>query len=111
LRLRDGATLQIPKATEERAVYGLGGVVEIGGVRYEPQQMMVLRPGDDVTLRAHGEVRLMVLGGAAMDGPRYVYWNFVSSSKERLHQAKSDWQARRFPRVPGDEEEFIPLPE
>jgi redox-sensitive bicupin YhaK (pirin superfamily) len=71
----------------------------------------VLRPGDDVTVTAVDEVRLMLLGGAVMDGPRYISWNFVSSSKERLQQAREDWKARRFPVVPGDEVEFVALPE
>jgi hypothetical protein len=65
-----------------------------------------------VALRAgpHG-ARVLLLGGAAMDGPRYLFWNFVSSSRERIEQAKADWRAGRFEKVPGDEEEFIPLPE
>lgn len=111
LELRPGARLAIPRTTEERALYTLSGTIEIGGVQYEPQQMLVLRPGDEVTVRAHDAARLMVLGGATMDGPRFISWNFVSSSKERLAQAKADWKARRFPLVPGDDQEFIPLPE
>ncbi|MGH7130970.1 MAG: pirin family protein [Phycisphaerales bacterium] len=106
-----GAKLAIPATTEERAIYTLRGVIEIGGVRFPPQQMLILRPGDNVTVVAHDDVRLMILGGAVMDGPRYIYWNFVSSSKERLAQAKEDWRNRRFPIVPGDATEFIPLPE
>jgi len=111
VHMETGSKLSVPSAAEERAVYALTGAVEIGGARYEPQQMMVLRPGDDVTVTALDEVRLMLLGGAVMDGPRYISWNFVSSSKERLQQAREDWKARRFPLVPGDEVEFVPLPE
>lgn len=111
VQMRPGAKFSVPAEVDERAVYPLNGVVEIGGVRYEPQQMLVLRGGDDVTVMAHGEVRMMILGGAVMDGPRYILWNFVSSSKERLAQAKADWKEGRFPRVPGDDKEFIPMPE
>ncbi len=109
--LEDGAKLSIPKTTEERALYVLDGQIEIGGVRYEPQQMMVLRPGDDVVVEAKSFVRMMLLGGATMDGPRHIWWNFVASSKERLEQAKQDWKDGKFAKVPGDDEEFIPLPE
>jgi len=106
-----GAVLPLPKETEERALYVLSGDIELGGVRYAPQQMLVLRPGDDIALRALNDVRLMVLGGAAMDGPRYIDWNFVSSSKDRLAAAREDWRAQRFPKVPGEGPEFVPLPE
>lgn len=111
VRMQSGSRITIPRNTEERALYTVGGAIEIGGVRYDPLQMMVLRPGDDVTVLAVDEVQIMVLGGAVMDGPRFIYWNFVSSSKERLEQAKADWKNRRFPLVPGDEKEFVPLPD
>lgn len=110
LQLKGGAKLQIPNTTEERAIYVLSGQIEIGGVTYEPQQMMVLRPGDIVTIQALSPVHMMLLGGAAMDSKRYIFWNFVASSKERLEQAKEDWREGRFAKVPGDEKEFIPLP-
>jgi redox-sensitive bicupin YhaK (pirin superfamily) len=111
VHLAAGATLLFPRATEERAVYALTGEIEIGGIVYAPQQMLVLRPGEDVPLRARSAARLMLLGGAAMDGPRFIYWNFVSSSKERLEQAKADWRAGRFPAVPGEGADVVPLPE
>lgn len=111
VRMQAGAVLPLPRETEERAIYVLSGEIEIGGVVYAPQQMLVLRPGDPVHVRATTAVKLMVLGGAAMDGPRFIYWNFVSSSKERLEQAKADWKARAFPRVPGEGDMFIPLPD
>jgi hypothetical protein len=69
----------------------------------------VLRPGAAPVLAAEGATRLLLLGGAALDGPRHIWWNFVSSSKERIEQAKADWRAGRFAPVPGDDE-FIPLP-
>ncbi len=109
--MKPGAKLGIPATTEERAIYTLVGHIEIGGIRYPPQQMLILRPGDDVTVVAQDDVRLMILGGAVMDGPRYIYWNFVSSSKERLAQAKEDWKNRRFPIIPSDANEFVPLPD
>ena len=73
-------------------------------------QLLVFRPGDPITVTARAPTRLMLLGGEPMDGPRHIWWNFVSSSKERIEQAKADWQAGRFAPVPGDAE-FIPLPE
>lgn len=111
VHIKAGEKIRIPNTTEERAVYVLHGRIEIGGVIYDPQQMMVLRLGDDVAIKALDDVRMMVLGGAAMDGPRYIFWNFVASDRERLEQAKQDWKEGRFPKVPGDEKEFIPLPE
>lgn len=108
--LQSGARITIPKTAEERAIYPLSGTIEISGTQYEGQQMIVLRPGCDVDVLAKSDGRLMILGGAAMDGPRYIYWNFVSSSKETLEQAKLDWKEQRFPKVPGDDKEFVPLP-
>jgi redox-sensitive bicupin YhaK (pirin superfamily) len=108
--LAPGARLPFPAGHEERAVYAVAGDIEITGHPVEPGQLLVLRPGRDVTIEARSPARLMLLGGAAMDGPRHVWWNFVSSSRERIEQAKADWTAGRFDRVPGDPE-FIPLPE
>ena len=109
--LDPGAVLPIGAEHEERAIYVVDGSVEIGGVRHEPNRLLVLRPGDSIDVRAGEQgARLMVLGGETMDGPRHLWWNFVSSSKERIEQAKADWQAGRFGKVPGDDE-FIPLPE
>lgn len=109
--MKQGAKLGIPATTEERAIYTLVGDIEIGGVLFPPQQMLVLRPGDGLTVTAKSDARLIILGGAVMDGPRYIFWNFVSSSKERLAQAKEDWRNRRFPIIPSDAEEFVPLPD
>lgn len=108
--LAAGALLPVDTRTEERALYLVEGTVEIAGDRFEAGQLLVLRPGDAITVLAVTNARLMLLGGATMDGPRNIWWNFVSSSKERLEQAKADWLAGRFDRVPG-ETEFIPLPE
>lgn len=107
-----GAALPLPDNHEDRGVYVLHGSVSQGGQSYAAGSMLVFRPGDAVSVRA-GEAgaRVMVLGGATMDGPRHIWWNFVSSRKERIEQAKADWTAGHFGKVPGDEIEFIPLPE
>lgn len=105
-----GARLPIDAATEERALYLVEGTVEIAGDRHDAGRLLVLRPGHVLTVSAVTPCRLMLLGGAPMDGPRHVWWNFVSSRQERIDQAKADWKAGRFTAVPGDSE-VIPLPE
>jgi redox-sensitive bicupin YhaK (pirin superfamily) len=110
--LAPGAAVPLPEEHEERAAYVLDGEVEVAGDRFEPGRMLVFRAKDKLALRAGpAGARLLLLGGAAMDGPRYVFWNFVSSSRERIEQAKAEWKAGAFAKVPGDEVEFIPLPE
>jgi hypothetical protein len=109
-QLDDGTELTLDTEHEERAVYVVEGGVAIDGQSYGPGVMAVLRPGSEVQLRAVGETRAMLLGGAKLAGERHVYWNFVASSEERIEQAKRDWLDHKFPRVPGDEQEFIPLP-
>jgi len=110
-RLKAGNTLPLDAEHEERAVYVIAGEVEIGGDRHGPEKLLVLRPGDRVVVRAVSDAHFVVVGGAAMDGPRHIWWNFVSSRKERIEAAKADWKAGRFAIVPGDTTEFIPLPE
>jgi hypothetical protein len=110
--LASGAAFPLPDEHEERAAYVLDGEVEVAGDRFEPGRMLVFRAGDRLALRAGPQgARVLLLGGATMDGPRHLFWNFVSSSRERIEQAKADWKAGRFGKVPGDEAEFIPLPE
>jgi redox-sensitive bicupin YhaK (pirin superfamily) len=109
--LEPGAVLPIDPATEERALYIVSGEIDIAGDRFAPGQLLVFRPGDALSVTAASTARVVLLGGAAMDGPRHIWWNFVSSRKERIEQAKADWKGRRFDIVPGDESEFIPLPE
>ena len=110
--LAPGSALPLPEEHEERAAYVLDGEIEVAGDRFEPGRMLVFRAGDRIALRAGPRgARVLLLGGAAMDGPRHLFWNFVSSSRERIEQAKADWKAGRFGKVPGDEAEFIPLPE
>ena len=109
VRLGDRARLVLPAEYEERAAYVVEGSVTAGGRAFPAGQLLVFRPGAVLALQALSPARLMLLGGAAMDGPRHVWWNFVSSSRERIEQAKEDWRAGRFAPVPGDDE-FIPLP-
>jgi redox-sensitive bicupin YhaK (pirin superfamily) len=109
--LRAGATLPIDPGYEERALYVMEGTIEIAGDSFEPGRLLVLRTGDAVQVTARRDARFVILGGAAMDGPRHIWWNFVSSRKERIEQAKAEWKAGHFGKVPGDEIEFIPLPE
>ena len=111
--LEPGACLPVDADHEERALYTVGGEIEIAGVRFPPGQLLVLRPGDPLSVRNLGPApaRFVLVGGETMDGPRYIWWNFVSSRKERIEQAKAEWKAGRFETVPGDAEEFIPLPE
>jgi redox-sensitive bicupin YhaK (pirin superfamily) len=110
--LAPGAVVPMPDGHEERAAYVVEGSVSIGDDTHEAGRMLVFHPRSGLALRAGPKgARLLLLGGAAMDGPRYVFWNFVSSSRDRIEQAKADWQAGRFPKVPSDAVEFIPLPE
>jgi len=108
--LAAGASLPLDAEAEERAIYIVSGEVEIAGDRFASGRLLVFKPGDRITVRAATPARIAVVGGAAMDGPRHIWWNFVSSRKERIEQAKADWKAGRFDTVPG-ETEFIPLPE
>lgn len=113
ITLVEAARLPIPSEHEERAAYIVEGSVELSpheGI-YRAGQLLVFKPGAEISLRAHesSPARMIILGGEPMDGPRHIWWNFVSSSKERIEQAKDDWTAGRFDRVP-EETEFIPLP-
>ncbi len=116
-QLAPGARLPLPDDHEDRGVYVVEGAVEIAGQDFEAGRMMVFRPGDPIALRAGPEgARLMALGGATMGGPRYIWWNFVASSRERIEAAKAawaagDWEHGRFRLPPGDDSEFIPAPE
>ena len=109
--LSGAARLDLPAEHEERAAWVAEGRIEVGGDVFDAGQMLVFRPGDAVAIKALDPARLILFGGEPMDGPRHVWWNFVSSSAERIEQAKADWKAARFGKVPGDETEFIPLPE
>ena len=107
---RLGASLLLDKEHEERGIYLLEGTVEIAGQTFEAGRLLVFSSGDEVTVKATSASRLLLLGGEPLDGPRHVWWNFVSSSRERIEQAKADWRGGRFAPMPGDFD-FIPLPE
>ena len=110
VELAAGASLKLSTEHEERGVYVVDGSVTIGETKAEVGQLAVLASGSEVELQAPVSTTLMLLGGAKMDGPRFIWWNFVSSSKERIERAKEDWRAERFAPIAG-ETERIPLPE
>jgi redox-sensitive bicupin YhaK (pirin superfamily) len=91
-------------------VRGVDGEIDIAGDRFKGPRLLVFRPGDRITVKAKTPARAMFLGGTATEGPRYIWWNFVSSSKERIELAKENWKMCRIGPVP-EETEFIPLPE
>ena len=116
-RLAPGAAIPLPDDHEDRGVYVLDGEVTSGGQSFEAGRMLVFRPGDRVSVRAGAQgARIMLLGGATMEGPRFIWWNFVASSREKIEAAKEawraeDWQHGRFRLPPGDDAEFIPAPD
>lgn len=115
--LEPGAALPLPDNHEDRGLYITQGAIEIAGEWFESGRMMVFRPGDAISVRAGEQgARLMLLGGETLNGPRYIWWNFVASSQEKIDAArdawaKGDWAHGRFHLPPGDDHEFIPLPE
>jgi redox-sensitive bicupin YhaK (pirin superfamily) len=109
--LAAGGAIPIQAEADERAVMLVGGEASLDGEPLKLYDLVVLRPGDAMTLRSDRSGRAMLLGGEAFTSRRYVWWNFVSSNRERIEQAKADWREGRFGKVPGDEDEFIPLPE
>lgn len=112
-----GGRFHLPAMQEERAIYILSGAVRIAGEVFASNQLLAFRQGDDIVIEAVAQhfagegAQIMVFGGETMDSRRYIWWNFVSSSKERIEQAKEEWRTGRFDIVPGDADDFIPLPE
>lgn len=106
-----GKTFPVDDAHEERAVYVVEGAVRCEATPLQAGSLAVLRAGTSVQLTSEGPARVMLIGGARLAGERRIDWNFVSSSKERIEQARRDWKEGRFPRVPGDELDYVPLPE
>lgn len=104
------ASITLPNDYQERGIYLLTGKVSVAGEMFDPERLLVLKRGAMVTVSAQEPACFMMLGGAPLDGPRHMYWNFVHTDKARIEQAKDDWAHRRFPVVPGDDEEWIPLP-
>ena len=113
IALQEGARYQLKAEHVERAIYVVGGAVEVVGQSggFAAGELVVFKPGAEIVLRGRGAsgARLMLLGGEPLPEKRNIYWNFVSSSADRIEQAKADWQAQRFAPVP-EESEFIPLP-
>ena len=106
-----GGAIPLEDDADERAVMLVGGDASVDGHALKEFELAVLQPGRDMTLASTGGARVMLMGGEAFTTPRHAWWNFVSSSRERIEQAKQDWRQDRFPKVPGDEDERIPLPE
>ncbi len=110
LDLEPGAELDLDTSHKERAIYVLEGELQLDGVDVPAQHLILPEFNARGRLRAKTPVKAMLLGGEPLDGPRHLWWNFVSSSKERIEQAKHDWESGRFGTIPGDDKEFIPLP-
>jgi len=111
VHLKAGSSLPLDADHEERAIYVLDGEIDIAGDKFSGDRLLVFKAGDKITIRALSDAHFTIFGGAPMDGPRHIWWNFVSSRKDRIEQAKAEWTAGHFQKVPGDEIEFIPLPE
>ncbi|MBX3583780.1 MAG: pirin family protein [Rhizobiaceae bacterium] len=109
--LKPGASVRIPSDAEERAIYTLDGTVTIAGDSFPDNRLLVFKPGDEIVVSSERGAHFMLFGGASLGSKRYIWWNFVSSSKERIEQAKEEWKTGRFDIVPGDDKEFIPLPQ
>lgn len=110
IRLDPGGSIPIDSGADERALYMTSGAATLDGIPLDCQTLYVLKPGIAETLRSDSGAQVMLCGGEAFATKRHVYWNFVSSSKERISAAVEDWRAGRFPLVPGDSEERIPMP-
>jgi redox-sensitive bicupin YhaK (pirin superfamily) len=110
INLAPAGSIPVDAGADERAVMLVGGDANIDGQPLELYSLVVLKPGATMTLRSSSGGKVMLMGGEAFSTHRYVWWNFVSSSRERINQAKADWEEGRFPKVPGDDLEFIPLP-
>jgi redox-sensitive bicupin YhaK (pirin superfamily) len=110
VEMRTAASINLESGYQERAVYLLEGDFEIAGNIFRPGRLLVFSAGDEIAIKAISPARLLLFGGEPLDGPRHVWWNFVSSSRERIEQAKADWKSGLFSSVAGDTE-FIPLPE
>lgn len=111
VRLAAGARVPVPTEHVDRAVYVIEGAVSLGDVRLPAKRMAVLNRGSTPVIVAETDVHLVMLGGEPLDGPRYIWWNFVSSSQDRIIEAAHAWRERRFPAIPSDDREFIPAPD
>ena len=111
IMLEAGGAIPIEEDADERALMLVGGEASVDGHPLEKYTLNVLQPGRDMTLESKSGARVMLMGGEAFSSNRHAWWNFVSSSRERIQQAKEDWREGRFPVVPGDSEERIELPD
>ncbi|MCI4590685.1 pirin family protein [Sphingobium sp. BYY-5] len=111
IQLAPGGRIAIDPSADERALYVSGGDAALDGQMLAPQMLYVLRPGVSATLMSVDGGRVVLCGGEAFTSPRHVWWNFVASTQDRLMQAREDWDAMRFPLIPGDDQEFIPIPQ
>ena len=111
IQLGVGGSIPVDAGADERAVMLVGGEAEVDGQELDLFALYILRPGHKARLSSAAGGRAMLMGGQAFASRRYVFWNFVSSSRDRINQAKADWKALRFPLIPGDDQEYIPLPE
>ncbi len=110
-KLKAHHALNIPATTEERAIYILSGEITLDTIHYGNNRMLVLKTGCEINVSAILDATFIILGGNALAEPRHLWWNFVASSKDRIEQGKIDWKEGKFGKIPGDDKEFIPLPE
>lgn len=111
VRLKPGASFALPNNHPEQALYVIDGTIDADGAQAGAQTMIVFTAKAKAAVKAISACHIVLLGGEPFDEPRHIWWNFVSSSKDRIEQAKDDWKAGRFARIPGDDKEFIPLPD
>jgi redox-sensitive bicupin YhaK (pirin superfamily) len=111
IALAAGGAIPIDAEADERALYVAEGAASLDGLPLDPMTLYVVKPGVAATLRSESGARVMLCGGEAFATPRHVWWNFVSSSRDRINGAKRAWQAGEFAKVPGDDKEWIPIPE
>jgi hypothetical protein len=110
ISMAPGAVLPVDPDWDERALYIVSGEIDVAGVTFGEGKLLALSPGERISALALSNARLLLIGGPAMDGPRHIWWNFVSSSKERIEAARADWRAGKMA-LPEGESEFIPAPE
>jgi redox-sensitive bicupin YhaK (pirin superfamily) len=109
---KGSSKIDLPSGYEQRAIYVVSGAVVIEGETFPASTMIIFKPGSSsCAVASEDNTRIMILGGDAIDGERFIWWNFVASSKEKIEDAKARWRDRKFASIPGDDEEFIPLPE
>lgn len=111
VKMAGGSTIDLPEGYEQRAIYVVSGDVAIAGETFSESTMVVFKAGASSSATARGDARVMILGGEAIDGERFIWWNFVASSKEKIEEAKVRWKDGKFPAIPGDDQELIPLPD